>query len=481
MPNKFIAKLLILTFLLPIISAFYMPSKACALEVGSESVLLFDLNTENTIYSKNGDEQLYPASITKIMTCILTLENSSLDEIVTVDSKTPYNIYGSNIALKPGENISVEDLLYALMLPSANDAAEALAVYISGSEEAFVKLMNEKADELGMDRTNYVNPHGLHDDNHYTTANDMKKLVIYAMKNTTFRKVVSTSHYTIAKTDKTEERPLVTSNNLLYNYLGNKCIVDKQYVDREYEGCLGIKNGYTDQASCTLVGYVKKGDLDLVCIVMKGLGNTVYGDAHNLFDYGFDNFHKQNIIAANEYVTELEVTDVNGKQLLIPIVTKKSVSIIHRQEAMEVLEQNIIYDDLSFPIEKGDRVGVLQYKRDGEIIASTDIVSTVNIETASNVKSQSKTSNISIGEGSDDIVLNDKSSVVKSSDNTKITMQKIIKMILMSSLIILLTLLLIRHHNLNKRKKIKAELRRKAREEYNRELREKKSKENNWI
>lgn len=479
MTNKFIAKLLILTLLLPIISSFSIPLNAYALEVGSESALLFDLNTENNIYSKNGDEKLYPASITKIMTCILTLENCSLDEVVTVDNKTPYNIYGSNIALKPGENISVKDLLYALMLPSANDAAEALAIYISGSEENFAKLMNEKANQLEMNKTNYVNPHGLHNDNHYTTANDMKKLVIYAMDNVVFKEIVSTSHYTIGETDKTEERSLITSNNLLCNYLGNKCIVDGQYVDREYEGCLGIKNGYTDQASCTLVAYVKKGDLDLICIVMKGLGNTVYGDTHNLLDYGFDNFHKQNIIAANEYVTDLEITDVNGKKQLIPIVTKNSLSIIHKQEALEILEQNIIYNNFSFPIEKGDSVGILQYKRDGEIIATTDIVSTVNIETASNVNSQSKTSNISIGEENVNNILPEES--YTDQNTTKTILKKALVAIAITCLIAFAILLLIRRYNLKKRKKLKVEQRRKAREEYNRELREKKSNKNDWI
>lgn len=479
MTKRCISIIIIFIIFLNLFSCISIPTKAYALSTESEGILVFDLITENDIYSKNANEKLYPASITKIMTCILTLENCDLDEIITVDKDTPYEIYGSNIALEPYEEISVRDLLYGLMLPSANDAASVLAKHISGSIDDFAKLMNEKAAELEMTNSHFVNPHGLHDKNHYTTASDMKQLVIYAMKNPIFREIVSTSHYTIKSTNKKVERKLVTTNNLLYNTSPHKIIVNGKYTSRQYEGCLGIKNGYTDYARNTLVSYVKKGDLDLIAIVMKGSGTQVYTDTHNLFDYGFKNFYRQNIIKANIYVTDLELTDVNGKKQLIPLVTKNDVAITHGQKDSEILEQNILIDDISFPVSKGDTVGKLLYKKDGKIIASTDIISTATIEKASNVKTGNKSSTISITEKT--VKLSNTSSEEEVNDkSTKETIFKIIRIIIIILLLIFGVLLIIRNYNIQKRRKRKAALRKAKRQKYYDDLR-KSNQNDRWI
>lgn len=480
MTKKFFSLIIISTLFFTLISNALLPLTVFALSTESEGIIVFDLNTENDIYSKNANEKLYPASITKIMTCILTLENCDLDEIITVDKNTPYEIYGSNIALEPYEEISVKDLLYGLMLPSANDAASVLAKHISGSIEDFADLMNEKAKELGMTNTHYVNPHGLHDKNHYTTANDMKQLVIYAMKNSTFREIVSTSHYTIQSTNKKEERKLITTNNLLYNTSPHKIIVNGKYIGRQYEGCLGIKNGYTDYARNTLVSYVKRGDLDLISIVMKGSGTQVYTDTHNLFDYGFKNFYKQNIIADNIYVTDLELTDVNGKKQMIPLVTKNSVAIIHSQKDSEILEQNILINDISFPVSKGDVVGKLIYKKDGKVIASTDIISTASIEKASNVKTGNKSSTISINEKTVTITKENNNIENNAKQSTKDITFKIIRIVIIAFIIIFAILLMIRNYNIQKRRKRKAALRKAKRQKYYDDLR-KNNNQDKWI
>jgi len=148
----------------------------------SQSAVLIDAGTGSILAEKDANKKMYPASLTKIMTAIIAIEKGNLSDVITVDNDTPYEISGSHIALEPGEILTLKDLLYALMLPSANDAASVIAKHYGGSTEEFVKLMNDKAKELGALNTHFVNPHGLHDENHYTTATDLAIITKYAMK-----------------------------------------------------------------------------------------------------------------------------------------------------------------------------------------------------------------------------------------------------------------------------------------------------------
>ena len=153
----------------------------------SESAVLIDASSGTILAQKNADKKMYPASLTKIMTAILAIELGELTDVITVDDDTPFEIEGSHIALEPGEILTLKDLLYALMLPSANDAASVIAKHYGGSLENFVKMMNQKAKELGAYNTNFTNPHGLHDTNHYSTAADLALITKYAMENDTFK------------------------------------------------------------------------------------------------------------------------------------------------------------------------------------------------------------------------------------------------------------------------------------------------------
>jgi len=264
------------------------------------SAILVDNDSGKILYGLNENEKVYPASTTKVLTAILTLENLKLSDS-TVVTKTAVQLpYGSsNAALKEGEVMTIEDLLYAMMLKSGNDAANVLAEAVSGTIDKFVLLMNEKAKEIGCINTNFTNTHGYHDDNHYTTPQDMMKILSYAIKNETFVKIFSTSSYTISSTNK-------TNNERVYQNT-NRLILKKEdsYLSRYYEYCIGGKTGYTDEAGRTLVAYSKKDDKNLILGVFNsnpsGIEDLRYTDSINLFEYGFNNFEKTKILIKDDY------------------------------------------------------------------------------------------------------------------------------------------------------------------------------------
>ena len=212
--------------------------------VEAESVVLMDVDYGVTLYEKNAHQKQYPASITKIMTALLTVENANLSDVVTFSETAVYGIEpgSSHIGIDVGEQLTVEQSLYGLMLASANEVAMGLAEHVAGSVEAFVDMMNQRAQELGCKDTHFVNPHGLHDENHYTTAYDMALIAKAAYQNRTFRGITGTAQYEIPATNMEEETRYLVNNQKLLS-------TDEWY----YLGCRGGKTGFTDQAMNTLV------------------------------------------------------------------------------------------------------------------------------------------------------------------------------------------------------------------------------------
>lgn len=354
-----------------------MSNNAYAISTQCNAAIIFDLETQTVIYEKNADAKMYPASTTKIMTAIIALELGKLDDKITVDDETPYEIYGSHIALEPGEILTLKDLLYALLLPSANDAAAVIAKHYSGSIDKFVELMNKKASELGCTGTHFVNPHGLHNANHYTTARDLGKIATYAMQNETFREIVKTPRYEIPQTNKKEVRYIITTNNLLLNTSTSYLCIDGKYTTREYEGVIGIKNGYTPEAGNCLVAGAKRNDVTLITVVLKGTGTQLYTDIHNLLNYGFDNYEYKKLIDGNEYVDELKIAGIKKP---VPVVTKDAIKIFQAKDNTDKCELKHTLFDISLPIDKGDLVGKIEYVKNGKTIASTDLISTMTVE-----------------------------------------------------------------------------------------------------
>lgn len=252
--------------------------------VWAESAVVMDLDSGTFLYSKNMDVTKYPASITKILTTLVSIENSRLDERVHFSENAIFGIErnSSHIGIRVGEILSMENCLYGMMLESANEVCLAVAEHISGSVEAFVDLMNQKAAQLGCTNTHFTNPNGLPDENHYTTAHDMALIAKAAYANPTFRKVCQTNIYCIPTTNVCGEQRWLSNHH--------KMLPEKNYF---YEGCTGGKTGFTQAALNTLVTYAERDNRKLVCVSLRTNGPQIYADTAAMLDYGFQNF--QNI------------------------------------------------------------------------------------------------------------------------------------------------------------------------------------------
>lgn len=252
--------------------------------VWAESAVVMDIDSGAFLYSKNTDVAKYPASITKIMTTLLALENCSLNECVTFSKNAIYGIErnSSHIGIRPGEILSMEECLYGMMLASANEVCLAVAEHVAGSVDAFVEMMNQKAIELGCTNTHFTNPNGLPDEQHYTTAHDMALIAQAAYQNSTFRTICQTEVSHIPTTNMCGEERWFQNHH--------KMLLDGEF---HYDGCTGGKTGYTQAALNTLVTYAERDGRRLLCVTFRTNGRQVYTDTAALLDYGFNNF--QNI------------------------------------------------------------------------------------------------------------------------------------------------------------------------------------------
>ncbi len=358
---------------------YYLSFAETNLTLQSEGSVLMDYDTGKILYDKNMDKVLFPASTTKIMTAILAIENGNLDDIVTVDQEAVSLTQGSHIALEPGEKLTLEQLLYALLVQSANDSAFAIAKHVSGSIEGFVQLMNDKAKEIGAKNTHFVNPNGLHDESHVTTAHDLALIGQYAMNNEVFRKFVNTTKYTIGPTNKkTEARYLWNTNNLL---AGSALInVDGVNVPYKYEGASGIKTGTTGQAGNCLVSFAERDGQRLIAVVLKAQGEAnLYSDIHKLLNYGFSAFDNAVIVHKNEFVDNIQIED--GKQQYVAGIMDKDFTYPVAAGSQEKIERKIVLkEDLKAPVKKGEVLGVTEFYLDGENIGKGDIISTLDVE-----------------------------------------------------------------------------------------------------
>lgn len=345
------------------------------------AALLVSPDSGMVLYSKNADQKRYPASTTKIMTALLTLENvSNLDETVTSEAVDFENVTAdsSNAGILLGEQVTVRDLLYALMLPSANEAAYMLARHVGGSWEQFVDMMNDRAAELGCTGTHFCNPCGLHEEDHYTTAHDLYLIAKEAMTDVTFRDIVSTVQHRMAKTNLHEERIIYTTNQLIFS----------SFQPWSYANCLGIKTGHTSQAGNCFVGYAEYGDAKLFSVVLGCSDSSKeypsvaasFTDTKKLCQWGFENFTSKTLARQGEEVTYTKVklsTDTN--QLLL---TAKADVVALLPKDLDVKELELVEDipeEVKAPVKAGDPIGTATYRYNGtdygtvELVALNDI------------------------------------------------------------------------------------------------------------
>ena len=336
----------------------------------SPTCLLMEASTGKVIYEKNGYEKAYPASTTKIMTAILTLEHCNLTDVATASYEAVYSVpvgY-SNANIQVGEELTINQLLNVLLINSANEAANVLAEHIAGSIDSFATMMNAKAEEIGCLNTHFVNPNGVHNENHYSTAYDLALMGRYAMKNDIFREFVNTKFYTLPATNKylTNDRVFGTTNELLKK--DTRDSVDNYY----YEYCTGIKTGYTNAAKSCIVASAKKDDIEYIVVIL-GAGTTDNGlsarylDCKTLFNYAFENYTVKKL---NDEEADLKTINIpNGtlstKHLKVKIQDEINVLLKKSTDTTNLTPTVEINKDLSVPIVKNSIVGKITYTIDG--------------------------------------------------------------------------------------------------------------------
>ncbi len=328
-------------------------------EVTAQNVLMINLNTGALIYQKNAQDKIYPASTTKVMTLLVAMDHiNDMESEVIVSQNDAYEdlvVGSSNIALKDGEKIRIEDLLYAVSISSANEAANALAIHVAGDRETFVQMMNEKAQSLGLKNTHFVNTHGLHDENHYTTAEDLSVILQAALKNETIVKLLSATSYTIGITNKTlEKRRLNTTNKLLVASSGIY-----------YKYCEGGKTGSTTAAGYNLVSWADKDDMQFLLICMHapraGKGNTIFADSRDLYRWAYDNHSYQKLVDTASSVAEVKV-ELSAKSDHVVVRPADAIrAVVPDDFDPEKLEYDIdVPDSVLAPVKKGDEIGTLR-------------------------------------------------------------------------------------------------------------------------
>ena len=341
-------------------------------KIEAASAILIDAKSDYILYEKDADLKCYPASTTKIMTALLAIEKLDTTAIATA-SETAVDVDrdGSNMGILAREVLTVEQLLYGLLVHSANDAANVLAEEVSGSIEAFVADMNIRAAELGMTGTHFANPHGYHDDNHYTTARDMSILAKEVMKNELFRKIVSTPTYEIPPTNRYTEIRYFSNNNSLINPMKGR-----KYL---YTAATGIKTGHTSVAGNCLVSSAEKDGASYICVVLKAPNtdgiNYSFADTITLFDWGFDNFKMQTISDIDEIMATKEVRWAKKGAQAILTAKEPLNALLPRGYSQDKLLKTLNEPEkITAPVKEGETVGSITYSYDGRVLGEVELI-----------------------------------------------------------------------------------------------------------
>ena len=349
----------------------------------AEAALLIDMKSGKVLYSKNENQKMYPASITKIMTAILTLESGiDFSEIVTASEEaiSPITNKHSHMGILVGENLTIENLIYGMLVYSANDAANVLAVRVGGSLDGFVQMMNDKAIELGAINTHFANPHGFHDDNHYTTASDIATIARYAMQNEIFREIVKTDMYTMEATNKYKETRYLSSTNHL--------ISRRRQANYYYKKAIGIKTGFTDESGYCLASAAVDGDTELLSVVLNchniaddESGMFSFIDTKNLFEYGFNNFKYIVVAPTGTVVADSSVYEAK-KNIRVTLTPKEDIGNILPIDVdmNDVKGESVINEKIAAPIAKGDELGTIKYTYRGELIGESALIAVNDVE-----------------------------------------------------------------------------------------------------
>ena len=352
-----------------------------ALEIKAKAAVLVDADAGRIIFGQNEQEREYPASITKVMTALLTLEavdagKLSLDQPITasavVNDQDPE---GSSAGIEEGEVLTVEQLLYCLLLVSANEAADILAETVSGSREAFVELMNQRAQELGCTGTHFANTNGLHDVNHYTTAYDIYLFFREAMKHETFMTITGSVAYEVPATNKSEARELHTTNSLLSNW---------RILDYLYDGVDCGKTGSTPEAGYCLVSSCLRDGKRLVAVVLgaEGEGTRIesFSESARLYDYGYNNFSKQ-LVVSTEDVFRQPVALSKETDCVMLYPAENAEAFLPSDVTKDQLEQTVTLKNevADAPITRGQEMGTLTISYNGQVCVTVPLLAQADV------------------------------------------------------------------------------------------------------
>lgn len=385
---KKLKRVILSTFLIFILTTFSITSYAAEkITISSGAGLLIERSSDRILFEKNAYEIMYPASTTKILTAIVVLENAELDELATVSKNALETIPNGYVTcnLQIGEELSVKDLMYALMVKSANDAAVVLAEHVGGSVEGFADMMNQKAKEIGCKNTHFVNPNGIHDENHYTTAYDLYLMADYALSfehTNEFRDFVSRTSYTLPATNlyPADDRIFSTTNELIK--INNNDRIDNYY----YKNALGIKTGHTSQAGYCLVSSSSRDDLEFISVILdggfdsRGLSER-YTETIKLFNFGYDNFTLTKIKKANNIIDTIIVEKATKETESLNLLIKDSITVINDKSTdVDKINPDIkLNENIIAPITKGDVLGTITYTVD-DIDYTSDLIAANDVE-----------------------------------------------------------------------------------------------------
>lgn len=345
------------------------------LPLNSRAAILIDANTGTVLYEKNAHEKLYPASITKVLTGYIACSEGNLDDTLTV-SQTAYDGMGeggSSIGLVPGEQVNFRDGMYGVMLESANEVCMAIAEHMSGTVEAFVEKMNETAAAIGCTESHFANPHGFHDDNHYTTCYDMALITKQAITNEDFNQIWGTISYQIPATNMNVTR-----------YLNNKDKMIAPTSEYYYPDLLGGKTGFTDEAGNTLVSYAERNGASLISVVMKADGyNNSYTDSANLLDYGFSVYNERStIFKASDYSSTANVIQTYKDKTYelgtvgIGAASDVDMALPEFMTADKITVTTNVDENLTAPVSINDIVGSIDIYYEDTLLDSVDAIAT---------------------------------------------------------------------------------------------------------
>ncbi|MDI6891633.1 MAG: D-alanyl-D-alanine carboxypeptidase family protein [Actinomycetota bacterium] len=354
-------KLAVFLLFIFILGAFWPAQVAAQPAISAQSGILIDVRTGQVLWEKNPHQKRSIASTTKIMTAVLVLERAQFTDVVTTSQKAA-DVGEAELYLSPGEQRTVEELLYGLLLKSANDAAMTLAEHVGGSVEHFVELMNKKAELIGARNTNFTNPHGLTDGSHHSTAYDLSLIARYALLDPEFAKIVSTEHRTIPWPDNQYPRELENHNKLLKRY---------PYAD-------GVKTGYTTKAGHCLVASATKDETKLLLVVLGSpTSEACYTDSERLLDYGFTNFRRERVVRRGKVYKAVNLPVWEGEKLNLIAASDLFVQV---KQNPHTLESKVSFEEPKvLPIFKGQKFGEVIVTQDGLEFERVDLVAQKDI------------------------------------------------------------------------------------------------------